>query len=256
MCKDILAEPSDRSTSMLILFADKYRSQARILAWYDADGEPSSHNPFKRVRRHRRKSSAVELENALTPRRTEGDVPLSEEQRRRSEMNGGLGGPRHAATFSAEPSNFDGPPRPTSNDQSEPAEPSMRSTEPINLSSSGEGGVGSGQPRKRRGFLGKFGRHSDSDESLSQTDSRKSNSDTPKFTVGGQLKATIFSSYINVLLVCAPAGSETPRIFLRSRSCKCGGLTNYSCPQLRPCEPDRGVCRQFHRHRVRCPATG
>lgn len=201
-----VARLSNPSTSMLIALSDKYRSQARNLAWYDTDGEPSSHNPFKRVRRHRRKSSSVELENALTTRRTDGAARLSEEQRRRSEMNGGLGGPRHADTFSAEPSSFDGPARPLSNDQSEAADPSTRSTEPINMSSSAE----AGQPRKRKGFLGKFHRHTETDESLSKTDSRKSNGDKPRFTVGGQLKATIFSSWINLLLVCAPVGSESP----------------------------------------------
>lgn len=103
---------------------------------------------------------------------------------------------------------------------SEAPEPSMRSHEPINVSFGDDGkdktlsdeqGEGGGKPRKRRTLLGKFSdRPEDYDEESAASMSTDA-VDTPvkhKFTVGGQLKATVFNSWINILILAAPVGSE------------------------------------------------
>lgn len=111
---------------------------------------------------------------------------------------------------------------------SEAPEPSMRSHEPINVSfgdegkdralsseqargsrggrSSGE--AGEGKPRKRRNLLGKFtDRPEDYDEEAASTLTDPVDSTGKrKFTVGGQLKATVFNSWINILILAAPVG--------------------------------------------------
>ena len=71
-----------------------------------------------------------------------------------------------------------------------------------------------GRPRKRRigGILGKFRKNKEDDipENMAESNEKKM-----KFTAMGQLRATLFNSYINVLLVMAPIGialSQVPSI--------------------------------------------
>lgn len=83
----------------------------------------------------------------------------------------------------------------------------MRSQEPINNTSrSLNGEFTDCQPRKRGGFLGKFGRHDSKDDSSSEVDKPEPQT----FTLGSQLKATVFNSWINVLFIAAPVGSMLP----------------------------------------------
>ncbi|PIG79502.1 sodium/calcium transporter [Aspergillus arachidicola] len=179
----------------------KYRRQARNLAWYDQDGEPSTHNPFKKFRRQRpRRTDSIQLESKLTPIRTAGDVPLDEERRRRRDMTDGLVGPEHSDTF---------PPESSGTDQVNPyragREPSIHSNEPINIPAQtrlDEDQMGG--PRKRRTFASGFGdKYLDGDM---DSNSAKDVKEKPKFTAMGQLKATLFNSWVNVLLLAAPAG--------------------------------------------------
>ncbi|KOC15035.1 sodium/calcium transporter [Aspergillus flavus AF70] len=179
----------------------KYRRQARNLAWYDQDGEPSTHNPFKKFRRQRpRRTDSIQLESKLTPIRTAGDVPLDEERRRRRDMTDGLVGPEHSDTF---------PPESSGTDQGTPyragREPSMHSNEPINIpAQTGLDEDQMGGPRKRRTFASGFGDKSlDGDMNSNSAEDVK---EKPKFTAMGQLKATLFNSWVNVLLLAAPAG--------------------------------------------------
>ncbi|KAJ5779125.1 Sodium/calcium exchanger membrane region [Penicillium paradoxum] len=179
----------------------KYRSQARELAWYDEEGQASSHNPFKKIRpkRHHR-SDSIQLESGLVSSRSLGELCLSEDQRRRQEMTSGLGGPEHSGTFPLDSAGSDhGTPR-------SPPEPSMASQDPINVSTTcGDDSetIGSSQTRQRKGgILGNFAhRHSDDD-----WDDKKSLSEPQTFTLASQLRATILNSWINVLLVAAPVG--------------------------------------------------
>jgi Ca2+:H+ antiporter len=178
---------------------DIYRRQARNLAWYDEEGEASSHNPFKKFRRQRQlqRSNSVQLETG--PTRSLGD--LSEDHRRRQDMNSGLGGPEYSGSF---PPEFAGNDQGTPSTHRSPPEPSMESHDPINVSRGTDSEAGdAGLPRQRKGgFLGKFRHH---DEGV--TEDKKSLSEPQKFTLASQLRATILNSWINVLMIAAPVGS-------------------------------------------------
>ncbi|KAJ5195304.1 uncharacterized protein N7498_008742 [Penicillium cinerascens] len=154
-----------------------YRRHARNLAWYGEDDQPS-HNPFKKFRRRpqRTRSTDLELDNTRAP----GGPGQSRDI-------GGLG----SATMQ--------PPESAGSDQytTEPdPDPSMISQEPINVS---RGMEEPAKPRNRHPW--KFGRSS----SESEPEDDKS-IDGPKFTVASQLRATILNSWINVLILAAPAG--------------------------------------------------
>ncbi|OGE48443.1 hypothetical protein PENARI_c028G00349 [Penicillium arizonense] len=174
-----------------------YRRQARNLAWYDEEGEASSHNPFKKFRRSPRRSNSVQLESRMPGHRSL-DIRMSEDTRRRLDMNNGLGGPEYSGTF---------PPESAGSEQDTPKsqpEPSMASQDPINVSSvrGTDESADSTKPRMRKGFLGKFGRGDDVDE----LEDKKSISANQKFTFASQLRATVLNSWINVLLIAAPVG--------------------------------------------------
>ena len=117
-------------------------------------------------------------------------------------MTDGLVGPEHSDTF---------PPESSGTDQVIPdkagREPSIHSNEPINISAqTGLDEDQMGGPRKRRTFASGFG-----DKSLDEdmdSNSVKGVKEEPKFTAMGQLKATLFNSWVNILLLAAPAGSK------------------------------------------------
>jgi Ca2+:H+ antiporter len=121
-------------------------------------------------------------------------------------MTEGLIGPEHSDTFPPESSGADQVARVDSAEKTFPA-PSTHSNEPINVS----GQVGPdedqmGMPRKRKTFMSGFGGKSVDEET--DSNSPKDVPDKPKFTAMGQIKATIFNSWINVLLFAAPVGSK------------------------------------------------
>ena len=64
------------------------------------------------------------------------------------------------------------------------------------------------QPRRRKpGFMKFFSKKKQRDEEMQRTTTMDSKKTVPhQFTFVGQLKATIFNSYINVLLIMAPVG--------------------------------------------------
>ncbi|KAJ5987835.1 hypothetical protein N7481_003045 [Penicillium waksmanii] len=204
-----------------------YRRQARNLAWYDQDGEPSSHNPFKKFRRRPRRTHSIQLEEQRGASRSMGDLSTFEDQRRRAEMNNGLTGPEHSDTFPPEsagsgvsPSSFQHAATAAgANDHQhqfstpeQGPEPSMRSQDPINVSSSRgldleeESGVGAGAVKPRSRFLGKFRRQKTQGDAEEFKDGEDVEADGPTFTVASQLRATILNSWINVLIFAAPAG--------------------------------------------------
>ena len=202
---DSISHTSDLASAYTkMAHLDIYRRQARNLAWYDQDGEPSSHNPFKKFRSRPQRTNSIQLESQLQSRSV-GDLNLSEDQRRRHELNGGLGGPEYAPTF---------PPGTASSDQFTAAsaernapEPSIASQNPINVSTTrglDTGAEDEPKPRKRKGLLGRLGRHSTNEEDPKDS---KSMMEAPKFTLASQLRATILNSWINVLIVAAPVGS-------------------------------------------------
>ncbi|PYH88600.1 Calcium/proton exchanger [Aspergillus ellipticus CBS 707.79] len=173
----------------------------RNLAWYDQEGEVSSHNPFKKFRRRPRRTNSIQLENRLSPILSESELRLSEERRRRRDMTDGLTGPDHADTFPPQSAGTDQVARTDSTDK---ADQSMHSHDPINVPRPDEGEALDGRPRKRKTTT-MFGGGPDEEDGQSVASSDKP-MPKRKFTAMGQLKATLFNSWINVLLVAAPVG--------------------------------------------------
>lgn len=175
--------------------ADIYRRQARNLAWYDEDGEKSSHNPFKKFRPHRNRTRSLDVE-LQNNRASHSLGDLSHDTERRRDFTRDLGGPEHAGTF---------PPESAGSDHyTNGTELSTLSQEPINVSrdlDSGETGSTTDKPRKRTLKFG-FGRS----ETQTEIEADDEKGEAPKFTVASQLRATILNSWINVLILAAPAG--------------------------------------------------
>lgn len=184
------------------------------MAWYDDDGEPTNHNPFKKFRARPRQSGESRLESGLHTVRTADHVSTEEERRRRIDVTGGLSGPQHADTLPAPDSAGTDHTRAAEENPADKngLEQSVQSHEPINLSST-QSSLGEGKPRRRK----LFAKFTDKDsDTLAPSKSRESVPNKQKFTVVGQLKATIFNSWINILLGAAPAGSK---ILLPVSSC-------------------------------------
>ncbi|KAJ5101592.1 hypothetical protein NUU61_003814 [Penicillium alfredii] len=185
-----------------------YRRQARNLAWYDDEDEPASHNPFKKFRRRPQRSRSIELENQLSNTRSLGEfTPVEDPQVQQYTANGAnVNGPEYSGSFppvSAGSEQFAG----TESMAKSGPDPSMASQDPINVSTTRGLDLESEEspkPRMRKGFLGKFG-HKSEDEMDSTSEDQKS-VEKPKFSVGSQLRATVFNSWINVLILAAPVG--------------------------------------------------
>ena len=62
------------------------------------------------------------------------------------------------------------------------------------------------QPRQRKGFLSRFHRKKDNGTGNQTTDDDDSKPKRKPFTAMSQLRATVFNSYINILLIMAPIG--------------------------------------------------
>ncbi|KAJ5369906.1 Vacuolar calcium ion transporter [Penicillium cataractarum] len=185
-----------------------YRRQARNLAWYDQDGEPSSANPFKKFRRRPRRTTSIQLEDQTLHSRSMGDLSLPQDQRRRAEFNSDLEGPAYAGTFPPESAGSYGPAG--SNLSQEPINDTadMSTARGLDLEAEIEGNGNANangtQARQRKGFFGKFGGHKE-DVPLPEPDDEKP-AQANNFTVASQIRATVFNSWINVLILAAPVG--------------------------------------------------
>ncbi|KAJ6141596.1 hypothetical protein N7470_009986 [Penicillium chermesinum] len=151
------------------MIPDIYRRQARNLAWYDEEGEVT-HNPFKKFKRRPQRRQSIQLEESQ-PGATRGldaeDIAAAEAATR--------------AYDAAHP----------------PAHPeSLASQNPINSYAR----EGQSEPRRRKLFgLGKKTEPEDEEE-------EKFGETKQRFTLASQLRATVFNSWINVLILAAPAG--------------------------------------------------
>lgn len=193
---------------------DIYRRQARKLAWYDQDGEPSSHNPFKKFRRRPHRSSSVQLEEQALHTRSMGDLRLLEDRRRRADFNSDLEGPAYSGTFSPEPAKSAGSYEPAaSNLSQEPFNDTaeMSTARGAELEAEMEGNANGNltahgtQARQRKGFFSKFGHKTEEERASPEPDDVKPLGG-PQFTVASQIRATVFNSWINVLIIAAPVG--------------------------------------------------
>lgn len=169
-----------------MLFTDHLRREASYTAWHDRDGAPTFKNPFKWFRRQPRRTNSIRLESGL--------APIAPATPRSPTASG------HAdhSPFSLQGSPVNRDPRPES---------SAQSTDPINVSANGNNvdEFGLGRPRKRNNLLGYFGRQA---PDATVPDDSASSIGKQKFTPMSQLKATLFNSWINILLLAVPVGSK------------------------------------------------
>ncbi|KAJ5703687.1 sodium/calcium transporter [Penicillium malachiteum] len=175
---------------------DKAKRAAHKLAWYDAEGEPTSHNPFRKIhrRQHRRTGTmgSVELESQ-TFSGSLHDLSLSENRNRRREQADGLTGPEYSNSF---PPDSEGKYTTGGAERSAP-EPSNSSQAPINAPES---------PEQEDGMRKRKESSIDQRRSSEVKDPEDMKKSEPQFTVASQLRATILNSWINVLIIAAPVG--------------------------------------------------
>lgn len=166
--------------------ADHYRSQARSLAWYDAEGEAPSHNPFGRTRSRPERTLSSSLEAGGSNNYTMTDMERVKEP---ETMHGAV--PSTAGT-----------------DGVQGGTESVTSTAPLTRAA---GDIKADEQDVHR--------KSGGSESVDKQQETTPREDAPaaghakQFTVAGQLRATLFSSWINILLVAAPAGSTFAQFF-------------------------------------------
>ncbi|PGH19527.1 calcium/proton exchanger [Polytolypa hystricis UAMH7299] len=172
-----------------------YRRQAHSLAWYDGDGEPPSRNPFKKFRSRRARPVESQVEDGLLGSQTES---------RRLRSPG-------------EPGNSEYEPLPTTAAGSEPQDKNNESvlggprtstepevTAPFAVSEDqGERSLPA-TTMQRRVFGSSYPR---TEEDLqSDPEAEDMSKHKQRFTPVGQFKATLFNSWINVLLIAVPVG--------------------------------------------------
>lgn len=97
---------------------------------------------------------------------------------------------------------------PDSGSNSRPSDPASDTIVPSN--STGTARPPSAELTARRRFLNKFKKNKDAEDptqgGLSRKETGGKSLKHPKFTVGNQLRGTLFNSWINVLIICAPVG--------------------------------------------------
>lgn len=175
----------------------KYRHRARHLAWYDDDDGVTSRNPFRKFRTFPRRTDSIQLESNLSHPRTVADAPPRQDERRRKSDPGanlvvGSGMVASASDLAAAPE---------SNERIGLAAPSTHSEDLLS-----DERIEAGTPRRRKNPFAKSDQYSQDTDSLPSNEPRRPGTDQQRFTLVGQLKATIFNSWINVLLICAPVG--------------------------------------------------
>lgn len=195
---------------------DKYRHAARYQAWYDDDESEGSanYNPFKKNRK-RRRTADIEAssgnEEALRQIRSAGDQPNSEglEAHRETSRSPPTSANGHTGEKSAENGVLG---------SQHHLNGSAATNEEKSVPTEDQGPIQSDDKlRKRRGFISKLlHKNNEEDEGTEMTrrDSKQpmrrratgEEKEKPKFTVGGQLKASIFNSWINILLLAVPVG--------------------------------------------------
>ncbi|KAM5438936.1 hypothetical protein McanCB21832_001212 [Microsporum canis] len=157
---------------------DHYRSQARSLAWYDTEGESPSHNPFGRTRSRPERTLSSSLEAGGHDNYTMTNMNSNRE----GETTNGVA-PSTAGT-----------------DGLQGGTESVTSTEPLTRA---VGGVKATDQDIQRASEGS---ESMDKQQTTPVEEEPAAGHTQKFTIAVQLRATLFSSWINLLLFAAPAG--------------------------------------------------
>ena len=200
---------------LTVLHIDKTRSIARQQAWRPGDDNHRNYNPFgKRGSSQsymgKNRLPVTDGEDGLHPsNRSEAALKSSMEQDRQTQNEAEFSGQRRADTMPPLSTDADNTPRtgdlvgnPNWNENSQ---------------DSGAGISGStvapealpptvGQPRKRfRGLL-KFNKKDDKKKEVDEKSMPDSFKNKEQFGLMGQIKATIFNSWINILFLMVPVG--------------------------------------------------
>ncbi|KAJ5875026.1 Vacuolar calcium ion transporter [Penicillium subrubescens] len=175
----------------------RYLRQAHKLAWYDQDGTRSTYNPFKRYVRG--PIISVELGEQFPRSRSMGDLRLPDEPTQQAGLDGDFPRPAHAYTFPAEGT---GSLKAGRNSLKR----SINCETDVSIAQA-EGEItqdAETQCRQQGDFDGILGSAGEVFQSSGVGGGK--DLDGPKFSFGSQIRATLFNSWINVLLVAAPVG--------------------------------------------------
>ena len=204
---------------------DRIRSTARRQAWYRTQDEPPNWNPFQKLHKQ---NKIVDAEvggrdpvDGRPPLLSPGtyasadyvDSPSDTQRRSHFEGDEIRHGVRNVHTF---PINVDDSIgnlealntsiASTRKGTKENSEDSNATTDRTLVNGDGTStqvnGDGSSTGVRKRGFLSRLGRK---DQEASDIDTEKPRS-TKKFTPWSQVRATIFNSWINILIIAAPVG--------------------------------------------------
>lgn len=201
--------------------AEKIRAAANKAAWYSEEDDPPNYNPFRKIKSRNKDQHQVDEENGLRPpltHRSESELTHSIERQRLSRTLGTLHQPKHADTMpsSSQPSSGMSPVEgaPSVKDFSRDHEKSQDSgtTESSTVvDPEAKLEEKEGRPRsrftKQFPFISKANKDEDGEEvKKKRTRSGMWGKETQTFTVASQLRATLFNSWINVLLIFVPIG--------------------------------------------------
>ncbi|KAI9798145.1 MAG: hypothetical protein M1825_005649, partial [Sarcosagium campestre] len=176
------------------------KSRARQCAWYHREGDPQVYNPFGKVRSHDRFDSR-DTERGFNRHLSESNVQDRMQEKRLAPSDGPERQVPSASTFPRDPHKFDNgsPIEQPEGKRSEQSESQGIET----IASTREATEDKPKPRNR--FLAKFVKksavESEVDESLEERKVRQ-----PHYTFANQIQATLFNSWINVLLIAVPVG--------------------------------------------------
>ena len=165
---------------------DKIKATARRSAWYgDDEDDTPNYNPFRKINSKIRKPPVGDLENPSSSAAPSEPNDVSETLPGQPDSSGGAG--------DIEKENVSGSRKESSQDSG---------------ASTGEALMGAdGLKQRKSGFMSKIhGKKNNENGAALGSSQSKSSKTGPHFTVGNQIRGTIFNSWINVLLVLVPVG--------------------------------------------------
>ena len=190
---------------------DTIRAAAHSEAWKSGDDDHPNYNPFgkRRSRSYQKKSNlrAIDEENGLRPNnRSEAVLKSSMEEDRERQYEDEFQGPKHAETMPPNIPDGDHAARTRdvagSSGQKETSQESEAGISGSTLTPPQGQSATDGRLRQRfRLFKKDKGDHSVEEKSLSESMGSKE-----QFGFMGQLKATLFNSWINILFLMVPVG--------------------------------------------------
>ena len=188
---------------MSLMKPDKFTASARQMAWYNHPGDPPLYNPFRKIDSRRRTGGDEESGNGRIRNRSENDIMHSVEMDRITQSRDANQLPNHANSMPVTrgPNGLSIPQNTTRNPEIKDSEDSGAGTSETIIEDQPQ----PNHPR-RRNILDRLHRKRTKKPELSRVTSAGSETATPKFTFINQIRATVFNSWINILLILAPVG--------------------------------------------------